>query len=113
MMFPKTKPFRSRRYLNWVASQPCAMCQAPADEAHHLIGIGGYSGMGTKAPDDLSIPACRSCHEHIHARPELIYGQWENIARTLHRAICEGVFVEGSYRGETLAERVTAEQEAF
>jgi len=87
----KPRPFRSRRYLDWVKQQPCVMCGAPADDPHHLIGVGHMSGMGRTAPDTMAMPACRQHHDEIHATPELWPQQWEWVARTLDRAITEGV----------------------
>lgn len=86
----KQKPFRSRKYLDWVKKQPCVMCGAPADDPHHIIGIGGMSGMGRKAPDSMTVPVCRPHHDEIHRTPELWPRQWEWIARTLDKALAEG-----------------------
>ena len=84
--------YRSKSYLKWVRSQDCALCGAPGpSDAHHLIGIGGMGGMGTKAPDSAVMPLCRGCHSRIHRMPELWPKQWEYIARTLIKAIEEGV----------------------
>lgn len=82
---------KSRKYLKWVKEKPCSVCGAPADDAHHIIGVGHFSGMGMKAPDYLSVPLCRGHHEEIHRNPELWQSQWENIVRTLHRAFQEGI----------------------
>lgn len=87
----KQKAFRSKKYLKWVKEQDCCNCQAPADDAHHLIGVGNMGGMGTKAPDDTAVPLCRGCHTAVHNKPELWPYQWEWIARTLLRARDEGV----------------------
>jgi hypothetical protein len=79
-----------RAYLNWVKSLDCCYCGAPADDAHHIIGVGNFSGMGMKAPDYLSVPVCRGCHGNLHGNPELWPSQWENIVRTLHSAFLQG-----------------------
>lgn len=78
------------RYLQWVREQECVMCGAPADEAHHLIGV-GLGGMGTKAPDIYTIPVCRGHHEEIHRTPELWPQQWEWMALTVGKAVRDGV----------------------
>lgn len=88
---PKRKPFRSRRYLDWVKTQPCVICGAPADDPHHMIGLGGMSGMGMTAPDSLAMPVCRPHHDEIHRNPDWWDRQWEFVARTLDRALAEGV----------------------
>jgi len=87
----KQKPFRSKSYLKWVSSLPCVICGAPADDAHHIIGIGKLGGMGTKAPDSFTMPVCRGHHNEIHQSPDLWPDQWEWVARTLAQAQAEGV----------------------
>ena len=91
-MIPKNKPWRSKKYTDWVKTLDCCLCGAPADDPHHIIGIGGFGGTGTKAPDYMTMPACRGCHGRFPQEPELWPSQWEHIVRTLHRAIQEGVF---------------------
>lgn len=66
--------WRSEAYLRWVRTLPCCVCGAPADSAHHLIGMWQVSGMGLKAPDSLVMPVCDGpggCHQAIHASPEM------------------------------------------
>lgn len=90
-MFPKMKRWESKKYLDWIKTQTCAKCSLPA-EPHHLKGIGHMSGLGVKAPDWAAMPLCHFHHDEMHASPELWPDQWEIIARTLGRAIDEGVF---------------------
>lgn len=87
----KQKKWRSKKYLDFVRSIPCAMCGRPADDPHHLIGMGGMGGTGTTAPDWTAIPLCRGDHNIMHTNPELWPDQWEMIARTLGKAIESGV----------------------
>lgn len=87
----KQKPFRSRKYLDWVKQQPCIICGAQADDPHHLVGVGGMGGMGTKAPDSMVLPVCRIHHGEIHADPLCWHEQWQWIARTLDKALRDGV----------------------
>lgn len=87
----KFKAFRSRQYLKWVKQQPCVMCGAPADDPHHLKGVGHMSGGGMTAPDSMVMPVCRRHHDEIHRTPELWDRQWEWVARTLDAALREGV----------------------
>ena len=83
----KIPRFKSRKYLDFVKSLPCANCHSIADEAHHIIGVGGLSGMGLTAPDWATMPLCRPCHSLIHTTPELWPLQWEWVARTMAQAI--------------------------
>lgn len=87
----KQKTFRSKTYLKWVKTLDCCMCGSPADDAHHIIGTGNMGGMGTKAPDNMTMPVCRGDHYKIHHDPELWDQQWEHIARTQNMAIEQGV----------------------
>lgn len=83
--------WRSRSYLSWVKSLPCVLCGAPSDDAHHIKGVGNLSGAGLTSPDWAAMPACREHHDEIHRDPGLWVYQWEWVARTLGRAIEEGV----------------------
>lgn len=74
--------WRSPKYLAWVRSLPCVMCGRPADDAHHLVGIGHFGGMGTKASDELTMPVCREHHDEIHRTSELWPEQEQWVART-------------------------------
>jgi len=50
-----------RQYLKWLKEQECATCRcAPPSDPSHL---NGWKGMGTKSPDLMAIPQCRSCHD--------------------------------------------------
>lgn len=86
----KTRPFRSAAYKAWVKSLPCCNCAAPADDPHHIKGVGNLSGAGLAAPDTYLMPMCRGCHSWIHTTPEAWPMQWEWIARTLAKAVDEG-----------------------
>ncbi|EQB98772.1 DUF968 domain-containing protein [Photorhabdus temperata] len=72
MLRPKLQRWQNAKWLQWVKSQPCAGCQRPADDPHHIIGH-GQGGMGTKAHDLFTIPLCRECHDELHRDMR----QWE------------------------------------
>jgi len=59
----------SKKYINWVKTLPCSHCQAPADDAHHIIGI-GMGIMGRSANDLHTMPLCRGCHTDLHRDPK-------------------------------------------
>lgn len=71
----RDKRWRSEQYLTWVRTQPCVVCGATGgNAAHHMIAMYQLSGMGLKAPDSFSMPACdpaagsfNDCHQQIHA----------------------------------------------
>ena len=93
MSFFKDPPIRSKAYLKWVKEQPCILCQAPADDPHHIIATGD-GGMGTKACDLLTMPVCRPCHNKIHDTPEYWELQWKYVTLTLQKAIKNKIIKE-------------------
>jgi hypothetical protein len=90
MTLQKYRPWRNRRYLDWVKSLPCVLTGAPADDPHHAIGV-GLGGMGTKAPDWAALPVTRASHSRFHVEPVLWPRQWSDIAATLLTALERGV----------------------
>lgn len=93
MSFFKIKPVRSKKYLKWLSTLPCANCGAENDTIvpHHVIGVGNGI-MGGKAGDDEAVPLCYICHADIHSAGSDKSQQWEWLARTLKEAIKEGIF---------------------
>lgn len=87
--------WESPGYLDYIRTLPCVLTGEPADHAHHLIGTGGMSGMGLKAPDWAAMPVTFEAHARIHNSSELQAMQWEWIARTLGRALEDGALVVG------------------
>ena len=83
-----SKRWRSPTYLAFVRSLPCCACGGPATDAHHCIGLHwGLSGMGTTAPDSFAMPACRECHQAIHASPEMQARQPWWLTHTINRGL--------------------------
>jgi hypothetical protein len=88
----KPKRWKSKRYEAWVRTQPCCVCGAPAVEVHHIKGVGFMSGTGLKAPSWAIIPLSNHMHREMHRSKAMQALQWELVARTLGKAIEEGVF---------------------
>ncbi len=65
MLRPKLRRWESRKYLQWVKSQPCCGCGNGDCDPHHIIGY-GQCGMATKAHDLFTFPLCRNCHDKLH-----------------------------------------------
>ena len=103
-MLTKTKPARSKTYLDWIRRQPCAAtpsigkaggdCVDLVQVSHH-----GDRGMGQKCSDYRTIPLCRYHHmDQWHAKgslfgwPREITDQWiaEQIIVHLERYILDG-----------------------
>ena len=54
------KPYRSARYLAWIRTLSCVVCQTDKYiEAAHT----GPHGMNQKAPDTSAIPLCGKHHQ--------------------------------------------------
>lgn len=87
------KHWENPKYLEWVKKQPCVLTGMPADDAHHLIGLRGFSGMAMTAPDFMVIPVTREVHQRIHEEPELQKAQFVWVLQTLEKAFREGVLV--------------------
>lgn len=80
--------WRSERYLAFVRSLPCCVCDGRATDVHHVIGLHwGLSGMGTTAPDSFAMFACRECHQAIHASPEMQARQPGWLTDTINRGL--------------------------
>lgn len=66
---PRPREGMSRKHLDAVKVLPCIACgRIGAIDPHHLLrGLPeGERGMGRKAADRYSIPACRKCHDAMH-----------------------------------------------
>ena len=90
-MFEKDKPIRNERYLRWVKSLPSCISGLPADDPHHIIGM-GRGKMGGKDCDLFTMPVTRLEHQLIHNSPK-DYEQWKYVAMTLRQAVKEGVLI--------------------
>lgn len=82
--------WRCEDYLRWVAGQPCISCRREQGvQAHHIKGVGGFSGSSLRAPDHWTMPLCYECHGKLHRMPEkeMVAKQYEWAARTMGRFI--------------------------
>jgi hypothetical protein len=74
-MLEKSKRWQSRKYLNWIATLPCANCKIEDETIvpHHAIDIGAIAGrvsskgLGMKSNDWLAMPLCYKCHSLLHS----------------------------------------------
>jgi len=78
MMFPKPTVWRSRKYLDYVKSLPCCVCQFPADDPHHEQAE-GQGGIGTRPSDERTLPLCRVHHDMRQhgSQGRMIWAWWE------------------------------------
>lgn len=61
--FPKQKPFRSKKAIEWFRTIPCDKCGENRNgyvTGHHEP-LNGH-GTSSKGPDDEQVPLCFKCH---------------------------------------------------
>ncbi len=104
MNLQKRSHWESENYIKWVCTQNCVVCGEPGHESnqivpHHIKGIGHLSGAKLKAPDQWAMPMHAICHTQWHGdskiNQDLLEQQWEWVARTLAKAVEEGVLKVG------------------
>ena len=61
--FWKTPTERDVKYIKWIRSLPCIVCQFPAPSDPHHTETGGK---GIKASDYTCIPLCHMHHQMVH-----------------------------------------------
>src|SRR5262249_55124333 len=61
----QTRRIRCREHLDYVASQPCAVCGRAPSHAHH-IRYAQPRGLGLKVSDEFTVPLCAIHHRDIH-----------------------------------------------
>jgi hypothetical protein len=59
--------YRNRAHLEFVASQPCLLCERRPSDAHHLR-FAQPSSLGRRVSDEFTVPLCRSHHRALHRR---------------------------------------------
>lgn len=94
MLFPKTKRLEDKKYLRWVASQPCMICKIQgASQAAH-IHKDGQKSKGAKVGDNQTCPLCHAGANDCHGKVDryeieidrnkivnsnmIAYGSWKN-----------------------------------
>jgi hypothetical protein len=90
----KRGPWRNSQYLAFVRTLPCCVCGGPADDAHHIVGVGQRGGTGTKPGDEDVMPVCRRDHDLIHCTPSMWPDQWAWVRRTQQAGVEAGFLSE-------------------
>jgi hypothetical protein len=67
LVVPRTKPVRRRNkaHLDFVAAEPCLICQRSPCDAHHLK-FAQTRALGRKVSDEYTVPLCRLHHDELH-----------------------------------------------
>ena len=68
------KKWKSKKYLQWVASQQCLLCMYHECQAHHIT-IAEKRGVSQKVSDCWTIPLCYAHHSQLHHTGERLYWQ--------------------------------------
>lgn len=76
MTFFKTVHWQSRKYLDWISSQPCCICQRPGPNDPHHYQARGEGIMGGKVSDDKAVPLCHEHHLSVHNNGRNIWLRW-------------------------------------
>lgn len=91
MLIPKKNYIRDKKFLRWLAEQPCMKCKyVGATQAAHLE----KGGRGIKGGDDKARPLCcvrkgeLGCHEKLDQHLEIRYWE-ENLNRALLMPVYE------------------------
>jgi ERF superfamily len=56
---------RDKTHLQFVAKQPCLICERLPSDAHHLR-FAQVRGLGLKVSDEFTVPLCRGHHREVH-----------------------------------------------
>jgi hypothetical protein len=64
---PLSEPrrYRDRAHLEFVASQPCLLCERQPCDAHHLRFMQPRA-LGRRVSDEFAVPLCRTHHRALH-----------------------------------------------
>ena len=74
----KELKIKDKKYLKWVASNPCIICQQNGCNAHH-IQYAQHRGIGQKVGDQFTIPLCVKHHHQLHNCGMSERNFWEKI----------------------------------
>ena len=86
---------KNKKYLKWVAEQPCIYC-GKESQAHHLRILALGSGMGKKVPDYFTLPVCYEPHAECHSGVIDKETQMRWCLQTIDRALKCGI-IEGKF----------------
>ena len=68
------KNWKSKKYLQWIASQQCLLCMYHECQAHHIT-IAEKRGISQKVSDCWTIPLCYAHHHQLHMTGERKFWQ--------------------------------------
>ncbi len=99
MMFPKSKPLRSKKLRDFARGQSCVRCGADDGTivgAH--LAEQGWCGRGIKCGDDRIAHLCRRCHELLDSAGR----RWWKARDMLVQKTMQRVIADDDMRGHYL-----------
>ena len=89
---PKTKAYRSKKYLKWILTQQ-VLIKGQGETVYHHVRIDGNAGTGLKPGDNFTIPIPKLVHDAFHAGKEsdreFLEKHGIDIYRVLHKLVSE------------------------
>mgnify|MGYP001611544467 CR=1 FL=1 len=80
----KDRTYRDKKYLDYVRSLSCLICNKEASPHHIITG-----GIGMKCSDLFTIPLCYQHHHECHTKGKdtfcshYVINPWEEVAKTI------------------------------
>jgi len=94
------KPFRSKKYMEYVRGLPCSITGVTGQtDPHHAKGY-GFGGMSCKPSDFFIMPLKHDLHQMLHAQGHSWFEDMYNkrqidcVVKTLRKALQDGVIEE-------------------
>ena len=75
MNYPKPQTYRSKKYLSYIRSLACVICDSPGAHAHHTV----TGGKGLKGSDFKTVPLCIHHHIEVHGTGKDTFQEKYNI----------------------------------
>lgn len=76
---------KDEKYLNFIRSKPCSVCQTSPSDPHHLVS------RGAGGSDYQTVPLCREHHSEYHQRGEAAF---EERYRQKVWRVCANLLIE-------------------
>ena len=61
--YPKNKPYRNEKYLDFIRNKSCVVCGNPHVAPHHIRRSYWQAGTGIKPHDYVTLPLCHRHHD--------------------------------------------------
>jgi hypothetical protein len=96
LAFNEPRRYRNRAHLEFVAWQPCLICERRPSDAHH-IRFAQPSALGRRVSDEFTVPLCRLHHRALHRRGD--EAEWWNENNIDAIVIAQKLWMQTRLRG--------------